>query len=138
MTTPPHVFVDTAAWLALVSRRDALHRPAQQVFSDLRRRGARFATTGFVLLEVANTLSPPDTRSQPVTLIDGLRALPSVRVIPADAALPAGGMTLCRARPDKGWGQTDCTSFVVMPRERIEQAFTSDRHFEQAGFVKLL
>lgn len=27
---------------------------------------------------------------------------------------------------------------VVMARERITQAFTSDHHFEQAGFVKLL
>jgi hypothetical protein len=30
------------------------------------------------------------------------------------------------------------TSFVVMTQEHITQAFTSDHHFEQAGFVKLL
>ena len=33
---------------------------------------------------------------------------------------------------------TDCTSFVVMLSEQITQAFTIARHFEQAGFVKLL
>ena len=38
----------------------------------------------------------------------------------------------------KEWGLTDCTSFVVMMESQITQAFTSDHHFEQAGFEKLL
>lgn len=41
-------------------------------------------------------------------------------------------------RPDKDWGLTDCISFAVMTQEGITQALTSDRHFEQAGFTKLL
>lgn len=45
---------------------------------------------------------------------------------------------LRRHRLDKGWGLTDCTSFVVMEQEQITEAFTSDQHFEQAGFTKLL
>jgi len=39
---------------------------------------------------------------------------------------------------DKEWGLTDCISLVVMQKEQIKQAFTSDHHFEQAGFLKLL
>lgn len=41
-------------------------------------------------------------------------------------------------RLDKDWGLTDCTSFVVLNQERITQVFTSDHHFEQAGFSNLL
>lgn len=138
MNASIHVFVDTAAWLALVSRRDALHKPAQQIMSDLRRQRAQLITTEFVLLEVANALSAPSTRGQAVTLIDGLRSLPTVRIVLADSALLTDGPTLYRQRSDKEWSLTDCTSFVVMRREQLTQAFTSDRHFEQAGFVKLL
>ena len=138
MTAPLHVFVDTAAWLALISRRDTLHRPAQQVMSDLRRQRARLVTTEFILLEVANALSAPGICLQAVSLIEGLRSLSTVRVVPADSALLADGLTLYRQRSDKEWSLTDCTSFVVMQREQLTQAFTSDHHFEQAGFVKLL
>ena len=133
-----HVFVDTAAWIALVSKRDALHPAAQQVTSDLRSQRAQLTTTEFVLVEVANALSTPSTRLQAVKLIDGLRQLPAVRIITASQELFDDGLALYRNRPDKEWSLTDCTSFVVMQRERITQAFTSDRHFEQAGFTKLL
>lgn len=38
-----------------------------------------------------------------------------------------------------GWGHlVDCASFVVMQQRRITQALTTDHHFEQAGFVRLL
>lgn len=106
--------------------------------SDLRRQRAQLVTTEFVLLEVANALSALSTRIQAVTLIDGLRSLPTVRIIPAAADLLTSGLTLYRQRPDKEWSLTDCISFIVMQHEQITQAFTSDHHFEQAGFVKLL
>ncbi len=41
-------------------------------------------------------------------------------------------------RPDKAWGLVDCASFIVMKDEGITDAFTIDRHFEQAGFTCLL
>ena len=41
-------------------------------------------------------------------------------------------------RPDKFWGLVDCASFIVMSDEGISEAFTTDRHFEQAGFECLL
>ena len=48
------------------------------------------------------------------------------------------GLSLYEKRLDKDWGLTDCISFVVIQREEIIEAFTSDKHFEQAGFVGLL
>jgi hypothetical protein len=36
------------------------------------------------------------------------------------------------------WGLVDCVSFVIMRSLGIREAFTADRHFEQAGFVALL
>jgi len=41
-------------------------------------------------------------------------------------------------RPDKEWSLVDCSSMVVMARRGIAEAFTSDHHFEQAGFVRSL
>jgi predicted nucleic acid-binding protein len=132
------VFVDTAAWIALINISDDLHVPAQQVMSVLRQQKAQLMTTEFVLLEVADALSAPLNRLHTAAFVDGLWRLPVLRIILASHELLADGWELYKQRLDKDWSLTDCTSFVVMMRERITQAFTSDHHFEQAGFVKLL
>jgi predicted nucleic acid-binding protein len=134
----PTVLVDTAAWIALVNTRDELHSRAEQTMAELRRGNVALLTTEFVLLEVANALCTSAWRAKAVKLIDGFRSLPDLRIIPADTILLADGWGLYRSRPDKEWSLTDCTSIVVLQQEHIEQVFTSDHHFEQAGFVTLL
>jgi uncharacterized protein len=80
----PTVLVDTAAWIALVNTRDELHSRAEQTLAELRRGNLALLTTEFVLLEVANALCSSAWRAKAVKLIDGFRALPDLRIIPAD------------------------------------------------------
>ena len=132
------VFVDTIAWLALLNISDGLHTPAQQMMHDLRQQNVQLVTTEFALIEVADTLSAPTVRAHTVAFINGLHQLAILHILPASPSLLADGWTLYSQRPDKEWSLTDCTSFAVMTQERTTRAFTSDHHFEQAGFVKLL
>lgn len=132
------IFVDTAAWLALLNKDDALHTQARQVMQTLRRQHTALVTTDFVLLEVADALSSPTHRGRVVELINGLRQLRLLSILPASQSLWAAGWKLYSDRPDKDWSLTDCSSFSVMTQERLTQSFTSDHNFEQAGFVKLL
>ena len=132
------VFVDTAAWIALLNTADALHASAQHVMHTLRDQNAPLVTTEFVLLELADALATPPARSKAMTFINKLRGSTTLYIVPASQALFAAGWTLYCQRPDKRWTLTDCTSFAIMAREQLTQAFTSDHHFEQAGFVKLL
>lgn len=77
-------------------------------------------------------------RSKAIKLIDGLRLLPTLQIVEADTTILADGWRLYSQRLDKDWSLTDCISMVVMQRDDIKEAFTSDHHFEQAGFSKLL
>jgi predicted nucleic acid-binding protein len=45
---------------------------------------------------------------------------------------------LLQARPDKHYSLCDAASFVLMRRFNIQEALTTDHHFEQEGFVQLL
>jgi uncharacterized protein len=135
---PLRVFVDTPAWIALLDETDRLHAPAREVWDRLRLAGSALVTTEFVLLEVANALAAPAARAQAVSFINGVRRAKVVRTLPVDPELFAEAWTLFSRRPDKDWALTDCISFIVMRHEAISQAFTSDPHFEEAGFVKLL
>jgi len=131
------VFVDTAAWIALINKDDRLWSQAQQVQRTLRQQNVRMVTTEFVLLEVADGLCTPPQRNQTLGFINGLRRLPLLRIVPAHQDLIEEGWVLYGRRLDKAWSLTDCISFVVMQQEQITQAFTSDQHFDQAGFTRL-
>lgn len=90
------------------------------------------------MLEVANALSKPPWRKAAVRLIESIRVSPNIRIVEVDQDILDEAWDLYRDRADKEWSLTDCTSFVVMERSGVKEAFTSDHHFEQAGFRILL
>jgi len=61
-----------------------------------------------------------------------------VDVVHVDTTLDAQAWQLLVDRPDKVWSLVDCASFVVMRQNRLIESLTTDPHFEQAGFVRLL
>jgi len=134
----PKVFGDTASWIALLNSHDSLHTQALEVRRSLRQRNVRVVTTDFVLLEVADGLCQPPLRKAVIGVIEELRREPTIDIVPLSEQLMEKGWQLYQQRPDKEWGLTDCISFVVMQEQGITEAFTSDHHFTQAGFVILL
>ena len=132
------VFVDTAAWIALVNVDDDFHVMAQQVRIQLEQKNCCLVTSYFVLLEVADALNSLRFRRQTISFLNRLKSLGGLQIIEVNQTLFDAGWRLYSQRLDKDWGLTDCISFVIMEREGITTAFTSDKHFEQAGFVRLL
>lgn len=132
------VFVDTAAWLSLFNLRDSSRPAAMKIMKQLRLQKRKLTTSEFVILELADSLSKPPLRINAFDYIEGIRQSEDIEIIPLSRDLLNKAWDLYCRRPDKGWGLTDCTSFIVMEQEQISEAFTSDHHFEQAGFTKLL
>lgn len=137
-TTARKVFVDTAAWLALVNKSDALHVAATERNQDLLLQGVHYITTEAVLTEVANSLARPPLRQAVIAFLDAVFASKRVTILSVDRQRLTRGWEFYKARPDKEWGLTDCISFIVMAQEGIREAFTCDRHFGQAGYTCLL
>ena len=48
------------------------------------------------------------------------------------------GLTLYKARPDKGHSLTDCISMHAMRERGVRDILTHDDHFRQEGFTVLL
>ncbi len=63
---------------------------------------------------------------------------PRVELIFIDDELLKRSFEYFAQHMDKSWGLVDCASFLVMRDRGITDAFTSDRHFEQAGYDCLL
>lgn len=135
------IFWDTAAYIALSNKSDSLHDQAIEISNELATSEAHILTTDAVLIEVANAFSDVPRRAMAQRIIDAIyrsQALNVAILVHIDKDLWQRGWRLFSNRPDKNWSLTDCISFVVMEDYKVIKAFTSDHHFEQAGFTRLL
>ncbi len=128
-------FIDTSFLLAMVLEPDAHH---ERALTWRKRVQPPFLTTDYVLIEFLDALVQIRFRPRAVRTVESLQSDRNVRIVPADAALFAEALRLFKTYDDKTWSLTDCSSFVVMRREGITDALTSDHDFEQAGFRALL
>lgn len=69
------IFIDTAAWIALLNSRDNLHQKARLIMDDLIENKNPLVTTEFVLMEVSDAISSPTVRSKTIDFIDNLLSL---------------------------------------------------------------
>lgn len=135
------IFLDTAGWLALGNKSDKWHCRAVQIYQQVARERLHRLTTDAVIIEVCNALRKPPLRPLALVLADNIykaERLGYLEIVHVNPDLFREGLTLFRERKDKDWSLTDCISFVIMKQRGITRAFTTDHHFEQAGFERLL
>lgn len=123
------VFVDTAYWLALTSSFDQYHAKAVEASSTLG--NCRLITTDAVLIEFLNALAGGGAhiRNAAVQMVETIMRNPQVSVVPMSRRTFTRSLALFKARPDKGYSLTDCSSMLTMRAHRLTQALTTDRHF---------
>ena len=132
------VFVDTAAFIAIGNRRDAFHAQAVSTATALKQSHRNLVTTDAVLLEFGNAFSAVNLKPVAVKMIEAVRASEKWRCIALDDALIERGFQHFKQMADKDWGFVDCISILVARDMGIREVFSTDHHFEQAGFRILL
>jgi len=75
------VFVDTAAWLALLNIDDIWHQQAKQIRLELVKQNYIFITTEFVLLEVGDALCSQVLRNNTANFLNNIYQLKSTRIV---------------------------------------------------------
>ena len=130
--TSEQVFVDTGAWFAYANAGDPDHRRVRGVLDAP---PGRLVTSTYVFDETI-TLTQARLGHRHAVTVGRTLLDPAIvellRVTPVDER---AAWTLFERRADKSYSFTDCTSFVLMRRERIGRAVALDAHFSQEGFV---
>jgi predicted nucleic acid-binding protein len=132
------VFLDTNGWIALLNASDSLHAAAALAWTRLLDRGGRVVLTDWIVAETGNGLARSGARSRFAAAVELIRSSSRADLVRVSPALFDRALELYTRSFDKAWGLVDCASFLVMEDQGIPQAFTNDRHFEQAGFRNLL
>lgn len=129
------MLLDTSGLLCLHNRAEPIHQQAVELYSASR----KHITHGHVLAEfVALAQARRFPRPPVLDFIDDLVANPDIETVWVDGALHYAAMALLRARSDKSYSPCDSVSFVLMRNRGIDEALTTDRHFDQEGLRKLL
>ncbi len=126
------IFIDTAAFLAILNASDRFHLIAKQAWVEILSTGSTVFSSNYVLLETTALL-------QHRFGIDALRlfesdVLPVVEISWVDEIIHSQGMSALLAANRRQLSLVDCTSFEIMRQNGLNTVFTFDPHFREQGF----
>lgn len=131
------VFVDTGAWFALQVPDDAWHAPAAFALQRILGQGRTLLTTNLVVGETYSLLVRTHGHAAAWRFLDVLARSPRLQRIHVDTKAEQEAYELLRRFADQAFSYVDGTSFAVMRRRRLREAFAFDRHFATAGFLRI-
>lgn len=131
------LFLDANFVIALEIADDQHHREATEYWSALLKTPFSLLTTSYVLDEIVTFLNTRHHHSTAVKVATNLLNASNIQMIHVDEPLFYESWAFFAQHADKTYSLTDCISFVLMKRLEITEALTFDKHFVQAGFVKL-
>jgi len=130
------VLLDTSGVLCYIHKNESQHQEAVELLNNASKRSL---THSYVLAElIALALIRRFPRPVVLAFVMDLLNNPDIETVWVDEQLHREAMQLLIDRQDKTYSLCDAVSFVLMRRRGMTEALTTDRHFEQEGFVKLL
>jgi len=129
------VLFDTSGLFSVFDVREKHHLLAVDLF----RQAERPLTTSYVLVELVSLMIA--RRVDQSSLLRFVRSVEEdrrIEIVWVPRSLHQSGMDLMQQRLDKTYTLCDAVSFVLMDSHEITEALTTDQHFEQEGFTRLL
>lgn len=127
-------FVDTSFWIALRFRRDQRHPDAR----DLWEKGTGpLLTSDLVLGETWTFLRRKAGHERATEFLDAASSLSTLTVRHVDEDLTGEAWRWLRRHDERPYSFVDATSFLMMRRLRLREAFAFDGDFAAAGFVEV-
>lgn len=128
------LFVDTSAWLAINDKDDQYHKKAVAKIAEIKNHKIELLTSEYVFDESITIIRHRITHKAAVIFGDSLLDSRIVTILDICSEDRSGAWELFKKYSDKDLSFTDCTSFLIMKKLRIQKAFSFDEHFKQVGF----
>ena len=132
------VFMDTAGFLALWDTSDEHHEKAARLQGELARKKRRFVTTDYILDETITLLRIRHSHAAAADFLQTVTTTQALHLEWVDSDCFHKAADVFTRHADKEWSFTDCVSFSIMLELNMQDAFTTDHHFRQAGLNPML
>jgi uncharacterized protein len=129
------MLLDTSGLLCLQYKTESLHT---QALSEYQKANNRLTHSYIISEYVALANARRFPRLSALTFVVDLLDNPDIEVVWVDESLHREAVELLLARQDKSYSLCDSVSFVLMRQRGIVNALSTDKHFEQEGFNRLL
>jgi uncharacterized protein len=129
------MLIDTSGFFSVYSEEDRHHTKSKEIFQQSWLR----LTTNYVLAEyVALAFVRGLPRDGVLAFSEEILSDETVEIAWIDEALHTKAVEILKERKDKTYSLCDAVSFVLMRERGITESLTTDKHFEQEGFIRLL
>lgn len=127
------VFVDTSAFVALRNSSEVEHESARSALRGLISEGAALFTSNYVFAETYTALMVRVGRGEAIEW--GRRFLEggAIDLVHLDRPTERRAWEILEQHDDKRWSYVDATSFALVERDGVSEAFAFDAHFAQRG-----
>lgn len=129
------MLIDTSGWLCMLHKDEPEHVEAVRFYNDaLVRVTHNYILAEFVPLAQVRKFPRQSNLNFAHRIVDDAE----VKLIWVDEDLHRQAVNLLLEREDKTYSLCDAVSFLVMRSLGIAEALTTDKHFKQEGFIRLL
>jgi len=130
------IFTDTSAWYAYIDKSDADHAAAIKLVKNLDR---PLITSNYIFDEILTLVKLRMGYHIAINLGQKLWSQEVAGLVRLTKEDESRAWEIFIQYEDKGFSFTDCTSFAIMERLKIDTAFVFDDHFIQYGkFIVIL
>lgn len=129
-----NIFIDTSAFIALYLKGDEFHERATSFLDTVDKRSV-FFTSNFILDEVYTFLRANKGKETAISFAEFLTQNSQIVILKRISLEDEKkAFEIFRKLDLPHLSFTDCTSFALMKRLEVKEAFSFDEHFVKAGF----
>jgi predicted nucleic acid-binding protein len=128
------IFIDTGAFLARYIQADQFHKKASALWTKIEKKEIKCFTSNFILDELATLLFRRTGADFAESRMMNIYASTRIEILRPTKDEELTAITLMKKYSEHEISYTDCTSFCLMKKNKLNIAFTFDEHFSYAGF----
>lgn len=129
------MLIDTSGFLCLYVKGESYHERAVAFYDSANAR----LTTNYVLTEYPALAQVRGiSRREIIKFSTRIMDDEEIEIVWVDENLHRQAVELIEQREDKTYSLCDAVSLILMRQRGITEALTTDKHFEQEGFTRLL
>ena len=128
-----NIYIDTAAFLAVLNANDQFHQTARQTWEEILSSDSPLVSSNYIFLETTALL-------QHRFGVEAVRLFerdisPVVEIVWVNQDIHKLAMSALLAANRRDLSLVDCTSFEIMRQIGLENVFTFDPHYREQGFT---
>ena len=127
------IFVDTSAFIALIDLQNRFSKPARYWWQ--KNKSVELITTNLIIIETLGWIRYKCGKKIAVEAGNSLLFSHDIQIERVTLTNEQKAWALFQELQGRGISMIDCTSFILMKRLKIKDAFTFDSDFKKQGFT---